>query len=334
MSDHDLTMGPGTDLVVSLLAVTLLLIGMLMNLYSDSVAQGEEGRKRNEELIAKIEKFKEGDNAGQPDYVATREALDQARREKAGLADELSATRADRDFWRGRHEVLQREHEIVRQRADQDIAEVRAEARAFFERFQAVQRELDELRHVQAKQEQDSEEVIRFTDSDGNTFDTGSFELSDTYMRGIEDRVLPRIKRLVASHGVGRVIVEVFGFTDGEPVPKKRACTMDQHLIGFNWGGGEIPQHCSNTDLAKLRADAVGRYIRDVLGQEGLRGVRVLGYSAGQTIGPNDTLQVHDDFDANRARRFVDVRFRIAWGNEAAPARASTESMQKAGAGS
>jgi hypothetical protein len=107
------------------------------------------------------------------------------------------------------------------------------------------------------------------------------------------------------------VIVEVFGFTDGVPIRNTTGCTMDNRLVAFNQNG-KAPSPCSNVELGKLRADTVAKQIRSELASGDLIGVRVLGYSAGQTVLPNKTLAtVADDGKNAPERRFVEVRFNI-----------------------
>lgn len=159
--------------------------------------------------------------------------------------------------------------------------------------------------------EDDSEEVIRFSELDGNRFDSGSAEINQTFAKGIREQVIPRAQRLVQKYGEGRVIVEAFGFTDGVPVRNTTGCTMDNRLVAFNQNG-EAPSPCSNVELGKLRADTVAKQIRSELASVNLTGVRVLGYSAGQTVLPNKALAtVADDGKNAPERRFVEVRFNI-----------------------
>ena len=333
MTEDDVSLGPGTDLVISLFAVALLMIGFLVSLYSVSVEREISCTANNAELLTDL---KTAIGSNDPQDIAKWAANARIRlqalqdenvqlaRERGKLQAELAQERRNFD----RFLTARKSHRSIKQLEDENLGLAR-ERDSLIQQLEQLTSEQNltehRLRHqrdalqqenrrlTQAlKEEDDSEEVIRFRHQDGNRFQSGSFDLNETFRQGIETRVINRIGQLAGRHGTHRLIVEVFGFTDGEPLRPRGACTMDRHLVVFNRGLSLVaPTPCSNTDLGKLRADAVAKHIREQLVYYGLSGVRVLGYSAGQTVGPNDELVQKDNPNPDPTRRFVDVRFRI-----------------------
>lgn len=308
MSEDEVTLGPGTDLVISLFAVSLLLVGMLTSLYSKSVEREVAAGNRVEQLFGDLK------HAGAPDDPSQLGAwIVDLRWRLARYGD------VDLDARELRSQLEMKRKELAA--AQRELSDYRSRFQQAADEAQGLKQELARLQAVivsdkpvsgEAKAEDDSDEVVRFRHQEGNRFDSGSHAPNRTFRDGIEKRVIPRIRSLAQKHGQHRVIVEIFGFTDGEPVSTQPGgCTLDRDLVSFNLGLPVTPLPCSNTDLAKLRADAVGIYTRQLLESEHLSSVRVLGYSAGQTIGPNDEVQTSNDPNPDPARRFVDVRFRI-----------------------
>jgi len=159
------------------------------------------------------------------------------------------------------------------------------------------------------------EEVIRFSELDGNHFESGSAELSRRFVSNIRNQVVPKVSALLETHR--DLTVEVFGFTDGVPLGMRDGCSMDRQLVSFNHGRAQqAPVSCSNADLGLLRATSVARQIRQILdsGQTKVpgRSIRVLAYTAGQTLLPDGTLaDAEHDGREDQSRRFVDVRFSL-----------------------
>jgi len=174
-------------------------------------------------------------------------------------------------------------------------------------------------RHLAARLQKEldnkSDEVIRFEHVKGYKFESGSYTINSAFKKGIEDRVIPEVEKLVRRHGKSRIVVEVFGFTDGEYVKNKKHCSMDQELVAYNRDVEDArPQHCSNVDLGKLRADTAAKYIRHRLRWRGWTNISVVGCSVGQTVLANDQLAAtSDDGERDPKRRFVDVRFRLKY---------------------
>lgn len=220
----------------------------------------------------------------------------------------------------GRYTLLQEELEDAKEKlaiAEQENTELKAEHQGLGGRVSNLRDQVEDLEGQLAeaaarqRQRQIEEEVIRFTELQGNRFQSGSAEMSEQFKSNLRDRVIPSVEELAGAHG--RVTVEVFGFTDGVNVGTRGGCSMDTKLVHYNhFLNAHEPTACSNTDLGLLRATSVARQLRLVLRDKNLRNVQVVAYSAGQTLLPTGALaEPGDNGRADQDRRFVEVRFSL-----------------------
>nr|VFK10829.1 MAG: Predicted nucleic acid-binding protein, contains Zn-ribbon domain [Candidatus Kentron sp. LPFa] len=336
MNEDDGLLGPGTDLVVSLSALMLVLLFMVIYFYggatgvfsallgeTDSqIKMLEDDKRKLEMLINTYERASDDKDMEFGDRI--RALYKEIKRYIAKITrlERLIDTLNDN---LGKYKKSYKEKE-------DELAKSTTQVRNLEDLVAELNRQMQKLQSIVAKYESDSEEIIRFSELDGNKFKSGSAEVNEIFRSRLREEVVEKIKKLIPKYGADRVIVEVFGFTDGVPMTNRiircpgscqvdidSMCNIDETLVAFSRNNGEPPAACSNVELGKLRADVVAKQLRQELANEEeprLSHVSIFGYSAGQTILPDDNrglrlASVGDDGQEDARRRFVEVRLNI-----------------------
>ena len=146
--------------------------------------------------------------------------------------------------------------------------------------------------------------LLRLTEQESFRFGTGSYKLTPTFKRLLDQRI-PEIMKTIDRYRIDSV--EVIGHTDGQPSPGRS--NLDLLLPNASRSpalGGYLPG--SNTDLGLLRALAVANHLRLRLDPSGERGLVIRSYSASSLIASDGRYSPADGRD-HAERRRIEVRF-------------------------
>lgn len=146
--------------------------------------------------------------------------------------------------------------------------------------------------------------LLRLTEQEAFRFDTGSYLLSSSFKRRLDQRI-PEIRKTIERYRIDSV--EVIGHTDGQPSPGRSNLDLllpnasrSPVLTGYKPG--------SNTDLGLLRALAVANHLRLRLDPSGQRRLVIRSYSASSLIASDGRYLPSDGRD-HAERRRIEVRF-------------------------
>ncbi|WP_047454459.1 OmpA family protein [Rhizobium rhizogenes] len=147
--------------------------------------------------------------------------------------------------------------------------------------------------------------IINLEDVRTNYFQSGSTELTKTFVQLLDTTVVNEIAGNLSAYGAN--IVEVIGHTDEQPVAR-RTSNLDDTLIGAM--DGRLPisavAPADNAGLGLARAIAVANVLK---ANPKLKNATILPMSAAQLILPGDTISA-GQAGAVETRRRIEIRVR------------------------
>jgi outer membrane protein OmpA-like peptidoglycan-associated protein len=147
--------------------------------------------------------------------------------------------------------------------------------------------------------------IINLEDVRTNYFQSGSTELTKTFVQLLDTTVVNEIAGNLSAYGAN--IVEVIGHTDEQPVAR-RTSNLDDTLIGAM--DGRLPisavEPADNAGLGLARAIAVANVLK---ANPKLKNATILPMSAAQLILPGDTISA-GQAGAVETRRRIEIRVR------------------------
>lgn len=151
----------------------------------------------------------------------------------------------------------------------------------------------------------DQPPIISLPESQGYSFESGRAALTPEFQKALHDKIVPRIKGLLARYKCD--IVEVVGHTDSQKVAANS--NLDRNLLSAAQEQAltDPLSPGSNADLGLMRAWALIDFLRQL---PELHGVAFYGYSAAQAIRPDGTLASASDTVVDPNRRRIEIRVR------------------------
>jgi outer membrane protein OmpA-like peptidoglycan-associated protein len=129
----------------------------------------------------------------------------------------------------------------------------------------------------------DQPPIITLAESKGYYFALGSAELSTDFLHKLQGPISENIYASVRKYNVD--MIEVVGHTDEVPVSGKS--TLDKALIPYITGEGQDIAAGDNVGLGMARAATVVNVLRK---DSRFRDLKIVPYSAGQVVLPNNTI--------------------------------------------
>jgi flagellar motor protein MotB len=157
----------------------------------------------------------------------------------------------------------------------------------------------------QGQGEHDWPPIIKLTDAEGYTFQTGSAELSADFRTLLSGKVTIELLKIVQAYDVD--VVEVIGHTDDQPIAAQ-VSNLDDELLNVFHQGNDVASlvPADNAGLGMARAAAVCKVL---LADPRLSGLRILPLSGAQMIDNGDNLAAGATGDV-RERRRIEIRVR------------------------
>jgi outer membrane protein OmpA-like peptidoglycan-associated protein len=148
--------------------------------------------------------------------------------------------------------------------------------------------------------------IISLDEAKGYFFPKGRASLSEEFT----ERLHGPIKDELAAH-IGEYetdVIEVVGHTDEQPV--RGGSNLDARLLDVLGGqsSADSLSAADNVGLGMARAAAVAKVLAEALAP--LVDVKVIAYSAGQTVEPGDVLSRGLDRGDSQGRRRIEIRLR------------------------
>ena len=147
--------------------------------------------------------------------------------------------------------------------------------------------------------------VINLPDTEEYRFNTGSFNVSQSFSRALNENAIPEIESTIFCYGIDTI--EIVGHTDGRPNTGRG--NIDQTIeAAFRTSDTKRVITGSNLDLGFMRAMAVKTEIEKSLLKKGIRQVNFRILSAGSTINEDGEFMPATNKD-QRSRRRIEIRF-------------------------
>ena len=152
--------------------------------------------------------------------------------------------------------------------------------------------------------------IINLYEAGGYSFPKGQASLSAEFVSDLNGPIVSRLLGYIEEYRGKDIIVdvvEVVGHTDEQPV--RGYSNLDEQLVDVMRGSG-VPDRLSaadNVGLGMARAAAVAQILRPALESQG---VKVIAYSAGQTIEQGDKISEGHDVGDSARRRRIEIRMR------------------------
>lgn len=152
--------------------------------------------------------------------------------------------------------------------------------------------------------------IINLYEAGGYSFPKGQASLSAEFVDDLNGPIVSRLLGYIEEYRSKDIIVdvvEVVGHTDEQPV--RGYSNLDEQLVEVMRGSG-VPDRLSaadNVGLGMARAAAVAQILRPALESQG---VKVIAYSAGQTIEQGDKISEGQDVGDSARRRRIEIRMR------------------------
>ena len=152
--------------------------------------------------------------------------------------------------------------------------------------------------------------IINLYEAGGYSFPKGQASLSAEFVEDLNGPIVSRLLGYIEEYRGKDImvdVVEVVGHTDEQPV--RGYSNLDEQLVDVMRGSG-VPDRLSaadNVGLGMARAAAVAQVLRPAMESQG---VKVIAYSAGQTIEQGDKISEGHDVGDSARRRRIEIRMR------------------------
>ena len=152
--------------------------------------------------------------------------------------------------------------------------------------------------------------IINLYEAGGYSFPKGQASLSAEFVEDLNGPIVSRLLGYIEEYRRKDImvdVVEVVGHTDEQPV--RGYSNLDEQLVDVMRGSG-VPDRLSaadNVGLGMARAAAVAQVLRPAMESQG---VKVIAYSAGQTIEQGDKISEGQDVGDSARRRRIEIRMR------------------------
>jgi len=152
--------------------------------------------------------------------------------------------------------------------------------------------------------------IINLYEAGIHSFPKGKASLSVDFVADLEGPIVSQLLGYIEEYkrkGIIIDVVEVVGHTDEQPL--RGYSNLDEQLVAVMRGSG-APDRLSaadNVGLGMARAAAVAQILRPPM-ESG--GVKVIAYSAGQTIEEGDKISEGQDVGDSARRRRIEIRMR------------------------
>ncbi|NBD32703.1 MAG: flagellar motor protein [Cyanobacteria bacterium] len=205
--------------------------------------------------------------------------------------------------------ALQEKVESLAEKAEkvEELQAKLAAAEATTTEVSELRQQLAQARSALARTPDNPPIIILSEQNQRYRFAVGSAEISPSFQRALDNRIIPVLDR--QSQQCECDAIEVIGHTDSLPVSGGRS-NLDENLIrAFNQAQTPNLVPGSNLDLGMMRALSIIRYLKQAQREGELTQIKYfLPYSAGQMLKPNHTLDTSPETSENERRRRIEMR--------------------------
>ena len=149
--------------------------------------------------------------------------------------------------------------------------------------------------------------LIVLSEAHGYSFSSSSSVLNNKFKESLDKSITSKIMTFASEHKCD--IVEVYGYTDGEPFSSGGTASFDKELHNCLMRSCDIDQikASSNLELGMQRAVSVVEFLKSrLLNRSYIKTIRP--YSGGQFIDSNGEIADSNDTTNNSSRRRIEIR--------------------------
>jgi len=195
--------------------------------------------------------------------------------------------------------------------ADEKRKKAEADKKASMDAWIEVDQKWKEAKDIINKiRSKEQPPLITLDEAEGYTFETGLAILSEHFQSDLNNSIIPEIERRAKEYICD--IIEVYGYTDGQPYPKGVASqnNMDENLLtGIETTQIENLKAASNLELGMLRAASIVIFLKKSQDVGRLPGIKMIRpYSGGQLILPTGEIALSNVTENDPRRRRIEIR--------------------------